>query len=308
MRHFFPFFFLVCLLGVVKTKAKDREHFTDPSFRRGVALLAPKPVNGAGVKIDTLRFCEDIVKPTWRLCSWDYGTKFSGSHSSHTEYGIGYADDAYLIARDKDGTITMKVDASKVYPSHRSISSQPWINFLLETEYDSLVLAKATKATLTYKMRVLSCRNRMGTAYNTNIHAAQFLAYLYVRNINKESEDYMKSLWLGVGMYDNRCVQGSLDAPITSWDIGTSTYIYNPAGVSLFGNKRDLTNHKWHKVTVDIRKTIDDAIRSLNSNGYLKGSKVDDYAVCYMNIGWELPGTFDVVGQFRDISITSDMK
>ena len=307
MRHIFPFFFLiVCLFGTLKVKAKEREHFIDPSLQRGVALLAPRPVKGVGVKIDTLRFCKNQESPIWRLCSWDYGTFFSGNQSSHTEYGIGYANDAFLIARDNEGIITMRVNASNVYKSHRSVSSQPWINFLLETEYDSLILANATKATLSYEMRVLSCRNRMGDAYNTNIHAAQFLAYLYVRNINKESEDYQKSLWLGVGMYDNRCVTGTLDSSITSWDIGTNTYIFNPKGENVFGKKRNLTDHKWHKVTVDIRKIIDEAIHSLNSNGYLKASKVDDYAICYMNIGWEVPGTFDVVGQFRDISITSN--
>ena len=98
----------------------------------------------------------------------------------------------------------MKVNASRIYTENRTSSSQPWINFLVETDFGSLHVGKANTVTLSYNMRILSCINRMESDYDTRIHAAQYLGYLYVRNTNSTSADYNKALWLGVGCFDNR--------------------------------------------------------------------------------------------------------
>ena len=279
--------------------------YVDSAMQCGIALLAPKPVNGVGVKIDTLRFDENDRAPVWRLCSWDFATRFSGNNPTQTQYGITYADDSFLFARNGEGTFTMKVNASKIYTENRTSSSQPWINFLVETDFGSLHVGKANTVTLSYNMRILSCINQTGSEYDTKIHAAQFLGYLYVRNTNSASADYNKALWLGVGCFDNRFRGGLLAEPSTHWDLGTSTYIHQLAGEHVFG-KIDFNDQKWHEAKVDVKAAIEEAIGALRDNGFLTDSSVDDFSIQGMNFGWELPGTFDVIGQFRDFSLIAD--
>jgi len=54
------------------------------------------------------------------------------------------------------------------------------------------------------------------------------------------------------------------------------------------------------------RGAIGDAIKAMKERGAFTDSEVNDFTVNGMNFGWELPGTFDVVGQFRDFSLQSD--
>lgn len=296
---------VLLVVAPVLSRADGFQLYVDSAMQQGVALLAPKPVNGVGVKIDTLRFDRNSEPPLWRLCSWDFSTKLSGDNPAHTKYGITYADDSFLFARDAKGTFTMKVDASKVYEAHRTSSSQPWINFLVETDFGSLPVGKAQTVTFSYSLRIMRCRNRMGTFYDTSIHAAQCLGYLYVRNTNPTSSDYGKALWLGMGCFDNRGSGGLLANASTHWDVGTSTYIHQLAGKDVYG-EINFNDHRWHKAEVNVKAAIDDAIKSLHLKGFLTDSSVDDFSIQGMNFGWELPGTFDVTCQFRDFSLVAD--
>lgn len=303
MKHLFLLALAALMVqGCVADKG-GREQLPDPSLAEGLALLAPEPVNGVGVRIDTLAFYSDGRQPVWRLCSWTFGTTLSGDRPSRSRYGRTYADEAFSIARSRRGTFTLAVQADKVYAHPRSAGSEPWINFLVETDLDAVRLADAERLTLTYDMRVVAVSDRLGDAFDASIHAAQFLGYLYVRNLNTQSADYMKSLWLGVGMYDNRCPLGMLPEAVTSWDIGTATYIHNPSGAMAFGEGTDLNNHRWHHANVDVKAAVAEAIQALQGKGYLTDSRVEDFAVTGLNFGWELPGTYNVVGQFRGFSL-----
>jgi hypothetical protein len=42
--------------------------------------------------------------------------------------------------------------------------------------------------------------------------------------------------------------------------------------------------------------------------GYLKSSDPHDYAVANMNLGWEIPGTFDTAVQIQDLEISAVSK
>ena len=296
--------FLLLWLMPSAAWADDGEQLVDPAFRRGVVLLEPKPVNGRGVPADTLRLCPTAADaPCWHLASWDYRTGLDGHHPRRSRYGLTYADGAFTIARSPKSILTLSVDATKVYDAPRRSSSEPWINFLVETSFASLPLAGTTSVRLRYDLRILQCVNRMDPSdYDTAIHAAQCLCYLHLLNTNPASSDYGKRLWLGVGFFDNREPQGLTSAPLTLWDIGTSTYIYALSGRDVFGDA-DLTCPRWHPATVDVRAALSDAIVALKDNGHFTDARVDDFTLTDMNYGWELPGTFTVASQLRHLSL-----
>ena len=256
-----------------------------------------------GVPVDTLRFEDGDSDPTWHLCCWNFENGLSKGIRTDARYGVTFDDGTYSISRDDKGVITMSVIASKAYDKPRTEGSQPWINFLIETSFENIELRKCSN--LVYDLLILRCDNKTGDAYSTNIHAAQCLTYLYLRNTNPESEDYMKSLWLGVGSFDNRDNGGVSLQPSTMWDVGTSTYMYGLADDRLF-NTTDLLDNKWHTCKVYVKTVVKDAIRSLKEHGYMKTSVPDDFTVMGMNYGWEIPGVFDVCSQVRNFSLVSD--
>ncbi|MCQ2119079.1 MAG: hypothetical protein MJY84_04060 [Bacteroidales bacterium] len=281
---------------------QTKEQFEDPTFERGLALLAPEAVNAVGVPVDTLYFSGDGSNPCWHLCCWNFENGLSQEIRKEDIYGTGFSDGTYSIFRNKDNVLTMEVISSKVYEKPRE-DGQNWINFLIETSFHNLYLKDFKSMIFSYDLVIQKCDMKMSdNEYNTNIHAAQCLAYLYVRNTNQASKDYMKSLWLGTGSFDNRDEGGVGKIAQTQWDLGTSTYIFGMSDEEVFG-KVDFYDHKWHTCTVDVRKGIAEAINALTKNGFMTESKVDDFEVMGMNYGWELPGTFDVRSQIRNISL-----
>lgn len=284
--------------------AEKVEHYADPTWDRGFSLLAPVAVNAVGVPEDTLYFTGDGKNPCWNLCCWNFENGLSQEIRKDGIYGTGFTDGTYSIFRNKDNVLTMEVISSQVY-DHPRKDGENWINFLIETSFDNLKVKDFKTMIFSYDLVIQKCEMKMSDEeYNTNIHAAQCLAYLYVRNTNKESKDYMKSLWLGVGSFDNRDEGGIGKIAQTMWDIGTSTFIFGMSDEEVFG-KVDFYDKKWHNCTVDVRKAINEAINALTKNGFMKESVVDDFEVMGMNYGWELPGTFDVRSQVRNFSLTT---
>jgi len=289
-----------------QTSTKRYELFDDPTLDRGMALLAPQAVNGVGVPVDTLRFKDSNEGPLWHLCCWNFENGLSKGIRKDGTYGVTFDDGTYMIARDSKNVITMDIISSKAYNGEPRKNGENWINFLLETSFNGVELKKTKVLVFSYDLIIHKCNNKNGDAYNTNIHAAQCLAYLYVRNTNTQSKDYMSSLWLGVGSYDNRDEGGLSTIDQTQWDEGTSTYIFGMSDETVFGHV-NFDDHKWHTCKVDVRKAINSAIKALTAKGVLKESQVDDFTVMGMNWGWELPGMFDVCSSVKNFSLVADV-
>ena len=107
-------FSLLCFSLSLSAQGEERQYIGDPSLRQGMVLLAPEPINGVGMPIDTLRLTDSPEPPVWRLCSWTFPTEFTGRQPSKTQYGNGFSDSSFHIFRSRRGTITMAVEASEV--------------------------------------------------------------------------------------------------------------------------------------------------------------------------------------------------
>ena len=142
----------------------------------------------------------------------------------------------------------------------------------------------------------------MDGAYDPGIHAAQCLAYVHVKNKSFISEDFNKSIWIGVGSFDNRDAGGISIEPDLGYDGGTKTYMYCVSDTDAFGNV-DLFDGQWHPCLVNIKKAVSDALEALKAKGEMTKSKVNDFVVDEFNYGWELPGTFDVTSKMRNLSL-----
>ncbi len=138
--------------------------------------------------------------------------------------------------------------------------------------------------------------------YDTNIHAAQFLIYFTVQNLNLNSSGYGKDyVWLGVQVYDDRNEHLS---EYINHDDGTQSLIYSLAYDSV-ATKSTHTN-EWINFDVDLYPYAISALSEAWQRGYLSASQdLADYKLGGMNIGWELPGMNTGEMKIRNLSLVA---
>jgi len=134
--------------------------------------------------------------------------------------------------------------------------------------------------------------------YDPNLHAAQFQMFLIVKNIRPESEDHGNYYWFGVPFYDNR---HDIPPAFMAADAGkkdaTGKFIYTIAG------EVSLQEGQWAVLDKDLLPHIFNGLQEAAKRGYLKDPDPHNYAVANMNLGWEIPGTFDAAAQVQDLAV-----
>ena len=155
-------------------------------------------------------------------------------------------------------------------------------------------------------MRLLRSRLVYEKDYTPNLHAAQFTIYFTVQNRNKQSRGYGDLVWFGVPIYDNRSrfprafKEQDLAAPQSS-----STH---PTDATIL-HKQCTGRRVVVVIDKDLLPLMNDALATAWSRGFLKEStNAADYFIGGMNMGWELPGTFDVEMQVRNLSLKAMRK
>jgi hypothetical protein len=158
------------------------------------------------------------------------------------------------------------------------------------------------------RVRLLHSQNRMSAAeYNLNLHAAQSQMFFIVKNIRPGSADRGNYYWFGVPFYDSR---HDIPPAYMAADAGkkdaTGKFIYTVAGAAL--GEDSLKTGQWVALDVNLLPHIRNGLLEAVKRGYLKSSDPHDYAVANMNLGWEIPGTFDTAVQIQDLEISAVSK
>ena len=82
-------------------------------------------------------------------------------------------------------------------------------------------------------------------------------------------------------------------------------FIFTPGG-EVFTNA-STHDRNWVTVDKDLRPLLGEAMETAWANGFLGASRdLADYCLTGMNLGWEVPGLFDVAMQVRGLSLVAD--
>jgi hypothetical protein len=114
--------------------------------------------------------------------------------------------------------------------------------------------------------------------------------------------DFIKPLYeLGsqIGGYTLRSVLGEGGSDGIRCDVDRKVWA---AGVSA------LKPSQWLTVRIDLLPYIRNGLHEAVKRGYLRSSNSHDYAVANMNLGWEIPGTFDAAIQVEDLKVLASLK
>jgi predicted phosphodiesterase len=292
---------------------KRRPLLLDTHFRNGFLLSYPDPRKGHAVEA-TLDLGDSNNKPAWRLCQW--GTKYSlaKAHCNHHANGsISYNNKAKSVlvgAEDSDNRdLILEIKGSSEYGTKARKYGESWPHLLIEQQiYKVYPLDQLVKLYLALRIKLLYSENHMTREiYNPALHTAQFQMFLVVRNVNKQSKSYGNYYWFGVPFYDSRYdIPPSHKASDSGKADATGRFIYTIAGDQVY--TEHLKKNQWVEINANLLPHIESGLEEAAGRGYLTDSHPSDYAVTEMNLGWELPGTFNASIQIRDLEILAVLK
>lgn len=283
--------------------AGERELITDSQFRRGFILWETKP--GRHVRYGEFQGIESEVKPAWGLAQWSSRFPLDAAAVVKTKSGLVCSNQAKAVILGKAGTpaadLVLAVNSAEEYGSRARQAGEPWVHLLVEQEFASPPrLADLAAARLRVEARLLRAQNLHQGDYSPDKHAAQFQIFFTVQNGNRQSPAHGDLLWFGVPIYDNRA---RFPQAYKAQDFGgTAKFIFTPGGETYA--QASLHDGDWVEIGADLLPLMREALEAAWSRGFLIGSRdFADYHISSMNLGWEVPGTFDVAVQVRNLSL-----
>jgi hypothetical protein len=285
-------------------KTRERELIRDPDFRRGFTLIEPEP--GKRVPYGIIRGPETNVAPVWNLDQWSSRHPLAIAGPNLLADGsLVYSNIAKAVrlgsAGSDRGDLELAVRASAEYGSRARRSGEPWVHLLVEQNLaNPPSIAELSAARLHVEAKLLSSEKRSTPDYSLSLHAAQFQIFFSVQNLNRQSPGYGHYLWFGIPIYDDR--QPIAPAHQAQDTGGTSMFIYTPAG-DVFCSE-SAHERKWITIDRDLLPLMREGLEDAWNHNFLKESQVfEDYRIAGMNLGWEVPGIFNVDLQIRRLSL-----
>lgn len=284
--------------------AQPRELIGDPTFRRGFLLLDPQP--GQRVVRGDLPGTPVGAKPVWDLAQWSSRFPLSAAAPAHpTTDTRRWSNAAKAVTLGEPGTpaadLALAVNAIVEYGAKARTGSEPWVHLLVQQEFEAPpALGELTSARLRIDARLTRSTLFQTDDYSPDRHAAQFQLFFTIQNRNRESPGYGKFLWFGIPLYDDR---SRFPKEHKQQDTaGSEMFIYTPGG-EVF-SERSAHEREWIHVDKNLLPRFREALEAAWQRGFLTASReLRDYQVTGMNLGWEVPGLFDVEMQVRHLSL-----
>lgn len=288
---------------------QTKELIVDRRFKRGFS----NNLNGLVLGCPT-------ADPVWNVAEWN--SKFSvfnqqpDTNTGMCRYASNYKDFRFGGPVDaKDYDLYLGVNSDAEFLSHfRSPSIvQNWPAIFVEQQLSPttikqiegpgspfLSMLKALNfkidAKLLYNQTIYTQTIADSTAnhpqhYNSQLHAAQFLVYFTLQNLNINSTHYGQIMWLGLTVYDDRYrfVPGSDNI---MWDTGTNTFMYNIASSDF--SSQSSHDGNWVFINIDLLPFAKKALKKVwdfdTDRKVLGSTNLADYKIGGINIGWETTG------------------
>lgn len=198
--------------------------------------------------------------------------------------------------------------------STRQTASQNWPHLLIEQVFSKSVKISDLKSiNIHLEVSVEQCIDKNGDVYDPSIHAAQLLWYFTLNNVvdpSLSSDEVGTNgdfLWFGVPIFDNRSDFIKSSATIDSGFVGNTNKLIYSMGSSMYIDEK-IQFGKTYTIDIDILPYLKEAFIYAVNNDALVNCKFENMELSYMNYGWELPGAFNVISTFKNMSVEAIYK
>jgi len=284
------------LCGVsLPAEEKSREVLTDVKFTQGFELTGP--LHESPKRIET--FGQKDVKPVWRMPQWN--SKGLLDRVKTDEETISLTDDYKSVTLDrKTGAINLTVHTSKEYDTPRTSGTQPWVHLLLEQSPFKKPIKVNEAAEIWVEVEFELTEYKEYGTQDPGLHAAQLSWFLYLKNTNRESKGFRDFVWFGLSMFDSR-YDFVADYGAQDFAMPNGSFIYSLGTRRFFDTPVEIGKRKT--IRYNILDSIYEGIETAHISGFITNTTIDDVVLDGMNIGWEVPGTYDVGVTFHKLSV-----
>jgi len=297
IRLFLVFSISIVLCGTsLSAEEKSWEALPDVKFSKGFVLTGA--THEAPKRVET--FGQEDVTPVWRVAQWH--SKGLLDRVQIDEETIKLTDDyKSLTLNRKTGAVNLTVDTSKEYPEPRTSGSQPWVHLLLEQSPFPKPVQVSEAAAIWVEVEFELTENKAFGPQDPGLHAAQLSWFLYLKNTNRQSHGFRDFVWFGVSMFDSRH-DFIPDYASQDFAMPNGSFIYT------LGSKRYLDKPvevgKRQTIRVNILDNIREGIETAHKHSFITNTTIDDVVLDGTNIGWEIPGTYNVGVTLHKLSVT----
>lgn len=300
--------------GVAHTTDRVVTLLDDVRWERGLIVWSPVP--GRHVRQGELRPWPNQPPALWGVAQWHSRFSLVGSKPEELASGaVRFSDEAKAVVFGPLGAdqadLILALDATREYGKRSPQPGDPWPHLLVERRlirHPGVTDLAAVRFQIQY--RLLKARADERPGWNDRRHTAQFVFYVTVQNLNRDSTGHGDYLWFGLLLYDRR---HRFPHAYAAKDVGspkkkgTGKFIFQP-------DFKRLTQHSphdgdWVTIDADLLPIMREALDAAWQRGYLQDSKDRaDYRLGGMNMGWEITGPIDAAVQVRGLNLKARMK
>lgn len=285
----------------------------DPGFERGFA-----------VKEDSGDFSpakwNEAATPIWTITHHHSKSTFANRDKfQFRQNGLTFNDGLSLLdvhPEGGDADVIVGLNADKEYGGVYRQKGDPWPHIYLTQRISDPAghlganapsLAEINKIDFSLNVRLLHDRANPKEGRIKSVHAAQFILFFTIQNLNRQSEGHGDYYWFGIALYDDREPLTHLHAMQDKGSAkkkGTDKLIYN-IGIEPFTSDV-VADGRWVTVRGDILPHILAGLQEAWKRGYLPASQnLSDYRIGSLVLGWEIPGLNDAAIAIKDLHATA---
>ncbi len=305
---------LVLLLPSVAPADSTVELIGDAKFERGFLVKEDNKSGSPPVR------WKEAGDPVWAINHHHSKSSFDNrEHFRFRQDGLSFSDEFTLLdvhPESGEADVVLGLNADKEYGGVYRQKGDPWPHVYLTQRIsdpsghlgaDAPTLADMKAIDFSMDVKLLYDRANPKAGRIRSVHAAQFLLFFTIQNLNRQSEGHGDYYWFGIALYDDREPVTFLHAMQDKGSQkkkGTDKLIYN-VGIRPFTSEV-VADGRWVTVRGDILPHILAGLREAWKRGYLPASQnLSDYRIGSLVMGWEIPGLNDAAVAFKNLRATA---
>lgn len=303
--------------SVIDDFLKPRQLLSDADFSQGFKLLEPID-DGSRVFAPNIDYGgeADGEGPVWEMSQWS--TPYDFKNATFTKLGEGkykYTNESRNCVVDvPKSSITMELNSWTEYQKklgHSRTGSEGWSHFLIEQSFKEPAYLKDIKNAVAH------CKFKINKSDNMDIGqpipCSQLTWYFTVCDPKNGDPAYQSGdntndyMWFGLPFFDSRYEYLPGGNMIDQGFNGATNKLITSVDNRRFFDEYVVVG-KEYTIDFDFYKALKDSLNYGMANGCFADSLYANLCLNYMNLGWELPGSYDVSLTVSDLSVVVEEK